>query len=467
MIESSASSRWGDLKGVRPIRLAHRALADSLDADAAVQTLVAQHGVHVDIAKQMVDIARVALPFLREDARRACLYLSIPFCPSRCLYCSFPVEVLGKKSQLLHPYLDLLLIEADAAISLAAKHDLIIDTLYIGGGTPSVLDVELTELLMAELNRILKRYGQKEAIREFTFEAGRVETVSERKMRIWKSFGVDRISLNPQSFSAAVQITVDRVLSQDAWRQSFEIARRVGFATINSDLIVGLPGETVTSFERGVRELIALRPENITLHALALKRGSRLNEYLVRHHREQSASDAPPGRKGKRGSGAKLEWLPDQGEGEMFDRAEAILLGAGYRPYYLYRQMNIKGGLHNVGYALPGHENRYNVRIIEESHSILACGVGAVSKILLGDRGSRSVDERRVANFNSLEEYMARFDELIERKRAAFAGRTHETDASGAEPIASDVSEPVVHDSDARMTRRGSREEEFDERSIQ
>lgn len=411
------ANRWGTLTGVRPIRLAHQELVRGLSDEDATRILTIRHGVTSEIAARMVQIARAELPFLQENPKRACLYLSIPFCPSRCLYCSFPVETVRRKGKLIPTYLELLLNEVDVSLSLAKKNGLIVDCIYIGGGTPSVLTLEQTETLLSGVDAALRRYGHG-AILEYTFEAGRVETIDEEKMRLWKDYGIDRISLNPQSFASEVQVAVGRPLSNAHWELCFDAARRVGFRTVNSDLIVGLPGETVDSFVSGVEQLIALRPENITIHALALKRGSRLNEQLVRQH------DAH--RKGKRGSAAKLEWLPEQGEETMFDRSEALLMREGYSPYYLYRQMNIKGGLHNVGYALPGHESRYNIRMIEESHSILACGVGAVSKGKV-DHGSFCIDERRIANFNSIEEYIARFDELIERKIDAFRTSMGET----------------------------------------
>lgn len=396
------SHQWGAVTGVRPVKLLRR-LSQKMGEDAAVRWL--QKNLLVGDAK--ADLCRRTL---REENRLLALsrpdsfslYVSIPFCPTRCDYCSFVSHTVERAAKLIPDYVDCLCREIEATGEISRRLGLRLETVYIGGGTPTTLSAE-------QLRRVLGTIGRSldlSSLREYTVEAGRPDTITEEKLRALKECGVTRVSINPQTLQDSVLQAIGRRHTAAQFFEAFALARKCGFANLNADLIAGLPGDDVEGFRQSLDGIIRLRPESITVHALAMKRASN----LVAHRR----ADFSGGEQAVR----------------MVSYSGERLSAEGYRPYYLYRQSRAAGNMENVGWALPGSEGLYNVYIMDETHTILACGAGAVTKLKQPD-GDRI---ERVFNFKFPYEYIGRFDELLQRKERVIP--FYETDVPQALPEA-------------------------------
>lgn len=373
---------WGILTGVRPIKLyAHLAAADGEEAaDRWFRDTLYVSEAKTSLART---VARNQRPIIaRSDARSYSLYVSIPFCPTRCNYCSFVSQSIEKAKGLIEQYLPLLHEELRRTADIARALRLRLLSVYIGGGTPTTLSAEQLDALLGEIESDFDL----SACTEFTVEAGRPDTVTADKLKTLKKHGVTRISVNPQTFSDEVLERIGRRHTTQQTLDAFALAREVGFDNINMDLIAGLSGDTVGSFCASVDAARRLDPESITVHTLAVKRSARVN-----------AADT----------------LREQGlTSRMLDYAARELTSGGYEPYYLYRQSNMLSNLENIGWAKPGFFSPYNIYIMEETHSILACGAGAVTK--LRDCSSNYLE--RIFNFKYPYEYISRFDEMLARK---------------------------------------------------
>ena len=331
----------------------------------------------VDASRHTIEAAKLLDP---DDLS---VYIGIPFCPTRCAYCSFVSQSIERFGEFLPAYLDALLREIAHTGKLLRDSGFHIRTLYIGGGTPTTLSsAQMAQLLEAihtsfDLSRCL----------EFTVEGGRPHTLDEEKLRVIKAGGATRISINPQTFSDEVLANIGRKHSAQDILDCYADARRAGHEDINMDLIAGLPGDTVEGFEHSLRQAIALQPENITVHTLTLKRASRI---VIEDQKENDYADVAA----------------------MLEKCH-LLAEAGYRPYYLYRQKNTLQNLENVGWCKPGHEGYYNIYIMEEVQTILSAGAGGSTK-LVADGGKRM---QRIFNFKYPNEYIQRFAEVLERKK--------------------------------------------------
>ena len=352
-----AAPPWGALTGIRPAKLAARRLAEG-KTDAA-EFLAETYRVSPVRAALAAECGAASLA---ADASLApgdvSLYVGIPFCPTRCAYCSFVSHSVEKSFKLVAPYLEALFGEIAETGERVAREGLRPVTLYIGGGTPTTLTAEQLAALAAKLRGSFDL----SALREFTVEAGRPDTITKEKLLALRESGVTRISINPQSMDENVLHAIGRAHSPDDILSAFAIAREVGFECINADLIAGLPGDSPEGFARSLETMLGLGAENITVHTLARKRASRMN----------------------------LEKTPVPGGAEvgiMLDLARTELYGHGYRPYYLYRQKFTAGGYENVGWSLPGLENLYNICIMEELHSIISMGAGGVTKLVNRESG--------------------------------------------------------------------------------
>jgi oxygen-independent coproporphyrinogen-3 oxidase len=311
------------------------------------------------------------------------LYIGIPFCPSRCSYCSF-TSFIGCKKDKIDEYIETLVYETEETIKMALNKGLILNTVYIGGGTPSILD----EIQINKIFNSISKYYDLSKINEVTFEAGRPDTLTEEKLICLKKNNVSRISINPQTMNEITLQTIKRSHSAEDIIKKYDLAKKIGFQCINMDVILGLPGEDEKDVEKTIRKIIKLKPENITVHALAYKKKSE----LTRESQER---------------------LKDYDlVGKMHEIINKECQAAGYKPYYIYRQKNIKGNSDNIGFTLTGKESIYNMIIIEELETILACGLGASSKI-------KTEEDRHVPfiNFKSLEEYKGRINEIISKKK--------------------------------------------------
>lgn len=373
---------WGVLTGVRPIKLYTR-LCEQMGQENAERyftsrLLVSEEKTHLS---RLVSRAQSAV-IARSGKRSFSLYVSIPFCPSRCSYCSFVSQSIERAGKLIEPYLALLHEEIRCTGDLARDLGLRLESVYIGGGTPTTLSAAQLAALIAQIRASFDMCY----CSEFTVEAGRPDTVTREKLIALRDGGVSRISINPQTFNDDVLTTIGRRHTVQQTLDAFSLARQVGMDNINMDFIAGLQGDTPERFYRSIDTACALAPESITVHTLAIKRSSRID-----------ASDA-------------------QGEfdttKQMLDYASAKLKDEGYIPYYLYRQSKMLSNLENIGWAKEGFFSPYNIYIMEETHSILACGAGGVTK--LRDTASNHIE--RIFNFKFPYEYIDRFDQMIARK---------------------------------------------------
>ncbi len=375
---------WGILTGVRPAKLMLN-LSNRFGEEAATAYFQSELRVSAEKTALALSVAKTETPItLESNPRSFSLYVSIPFCPSRCSYCSFVSHSNEQAKKLIPRYIDLLCRELEATAALAKQRDLHLETVYIGGGTPTALSAgalgTVTDAIRANFDLTPQT--------EFTIEAGRPDSVSDEKFDVITAAGATRISINPQTFSDDVLRTIGRRHTSAQTEEALRMARRHGFCNINMDLIAGLPTDTPDSFRRTLEKTLSFSPENITVHTLAHKRAST----LVTKQLETGSVEAA---------------------GEMLSYAMRRLTEEGYVPYYMYRQSNCLGNLENVGWAKPGFACRYNIFMMEETHTVLAVGAGAVTKL----RSPFSVDLERIFNHKYPYEYIDRFDELIERKR--------------------------------------------------
>lgn len=384
----SYEPKWGVLIGVRPIKLLRR-LTEEMGEPQAIDYF--RHDLLVSEEKTALSVRTMRheqqiLSLSRPDSFS--LYVSIPFCPTRCAYCSFVAQTLNQTARLVPRYVELLCEELSYTAQVAKDLGLRLESVYLGGGTPTTLSAGQ----MAQLLDTITTEFDLSTCREFTVEAGRPDTITPEKLEVIKGRGADRISINPQTLNDEVLKVIGRDHTTAQTFDAFELARAHGFTHINMDVIAGLPQDTFESFSSTMDRLIQLSPESITVHTLSLKRSSRLNQ----NGQTQFFQDADLA-------------------GRMLDDSQRALSGAGYLPYYLYRQSRMVGNLENTGWSKPGYESFYNVFIMDETHTIFACGAGAVSKI----RDPYSNQLERIFNFKYPHEYESRFPEMLERKKKA------------------------------------------------
>ncbi len=376
---------WGVLTGVRPIKL----LRKFIDADTEENAL-AYFADEFKVTKEKLSLALITEKAEREilglsQRDSFSLYLSIPFCPSRCNYCSFVSQSVEKAKHLIGDYVKLLIEEIRITSDITKKLNLRLETVYMGGGTPTTLTAEQMDEVLSAVNENFDM----STCREFTVEAGRPDTITREKLFAIKRNGVTRISINPQTLNDEVLSIIGRRHSAKDTIDAFNLARECGFDNINMDLIAGLKGDCYQSFVKTLDKVRELSPESITIHTLALKRSSDLNQ-----------------------NNDEIKLNIKNETSLMLSYAEKELLADDYVPYYLYRQSRMAGNLENVGWSKKGFESLYNVYIMDETHTILACGAGAVTK--LKDFSSDKLE--RIFNFKYPYEYNTRFSELVERK---------------------------------------------------
>ncbi len=376
---------WGAQTGVRPVkylgRLTRALGAEKADAFFQNQLLVTP--AKIELCRRVLKTQGPMMARLAPE--RFSLYVSIPFCPTRCSYCSFVSHSMDKARKLIPDYVKLLCEEIKLTGELAARQKMTLDTVYFGGGTPTVLEAEELRQLM----EVVASSFPDSRLVEYTVEAGRPDTVTEEKLDCLKENGCTRISVNPQTFDDRVLKAIGRLHTGQMAVDAFWLARNKGFSCINMDLIAGLPGDTAEGFAKTVQTALELGPENITVHTLSAKRASRMT-YRGEHPVEGCA-------------------------GVMLEQSQNALTKQGYEPYYLYRQSRQTENLENTGWCLPGMEGYYNVYIMDECQTILACGAGASTKLVLGEN-----QIKRVFNFKFPYEYIDQFGEIQRRKKEAF-----------------------------------------------
>ena len=376
---------WGKMTGVRPVRLIHDKRAAGWSAEQIDRFFLQRFDCSEQKYEMAKEIADLQEPILRLGSapKTYSLYIGIPFCPSRCSYCSFVSCNLDRDRKMVQPYVDCLCKEVAEIRAQAERAGLTLCSIYIGGGTPTSLSAAQLRQLMGTAR---ENFDLTKVV-EYTVEAGRPDCTDAEKLAVIKEYGATRISINPQTFSDAVLANIGRKHSAQDILDCYADARRAGHEDINMDLIAGLPGDTVEGFEHSLRQAIALQPENITVHTLTLKRASRI---VIEDQKENDYADVAA----------------------MLEKCH-LLAEAGYRPYYLYRQKNTLQNLENVGWCKPGHEGYYNIYIMEEVQTILSAGAGGSTK-LVADGGKRM---QRIFNFKYPNEYIQRFAEVLERKK--------------------------------------------------
>ena len=346
---------WGALSGVRPTKLSTRALLGGQSPKQVKKHLEKDYFVtpaRQELALECSQATVRAMELLEETDLS--LYVGIPFCPTRCAYCSFVSRTVGQKSELMEPYLEALCREISVTGALLRNSSRKVRTIYIGGGTPTTLTRDQMDRLLCALR---ESFDLSRCV-EFTVEGGRPDTLDREKLMAIAARGVGRMSINPQTMTDSVLRACGRRHTGEDIRRVFAYARQAGYGSINMDLIAGLPTDGYEGFCRSLREVVALDPENITVHTLAIKKGADLYE--------------------------NRQGLPSQQEvAKMVDFANETLAKAGYHPYYLYRQKYMSGSFENVGWSKPGHDCLYNIYMMEEIHPILSLGAGGMNKVIL------------------------------------------------------------------------------------
>jgi oxygen-independent coproporphyrinogen-3 oxidase len=345
---------WGVLTGVRPTKVASEMLSTGMSKTRVKRQLMSDYLLYAKKANLATEVAIHEKKIIGTPSSADCsIYVSIPFCPTRCQYCSFVCYTSNKLLSLIPEYVDRLVADLKELFAAVARNHLNIKTVYIGGGTPSILEPDQLRKL---LNALCEGIAGRE-IEEFTCESGRPDTITKEKLKVIKEYGVGRISVNPQTLCEEVLQGIGRSHTVDDFYRAYNTAREVGIEAINTDLIAGLPGDTFQRFSASMDGIIALSPKNITVHTFCVKRSAAWRQSNVYSLRGGEA-------------------------GKSVDYAQISSRDAGYIPYYMYRQKNTVGNFENVGFSLPGYEGKYNIYMMEEVHSILSAGAGAVTKLV-------------------------------------------------------------------------------------
>ncbi|MDO5725552.1 MAG: coproporphyrinogen dehydrogenase HemZ [Tissierellia bacterium] len=366
---------WGSLTGIRPVKLVREIM--EAKKGSAYEILLKEYNISKEKIELSKSISDLQYKILNSLPSSYSIYINIPFCPSICKYCSFPTYKYSESMAEL--YIKNLIKEIKTFENLREEKP---NSIYIGGGTPTALSYTLLDGL---LENIIKIYGNDF---EFTVEAGRADTIDRNKLKILKEYGVNRISINPQTFNRDSLIAIGREQEDEAIYDAFYLAKTIGFNSINADLISGLPKDNYESFSNTLLNTVKLEPDNITIHALSVKNGSQI--YNIGGYKNP--------------------------EYEKMDKlSREFMRKNNYFPYYLYRQKRISGASENIGYSIVGKECIYNIVMMEDTDDIIAFGLGGVSKRIFDD--GRII---RQPNFRGLREYNERFDEIISKKRILF-----------------------------------------------
>lgn len=376
---------WGSLTGIRPTKIALSRLEDGWKEDDIRRFMKETYMTSdekIDLSVEIAAREKRLMEPINYDSGYS-LYVGIPFCPTTCLYCSFTSYPISKWKGRTGLYLEALFKELEYTAEKMKGRPL--DTIYFGGGTPTSLPAEDIDAILCKLEQLFDTKN----VLEFTVEAGRPDSITEEKLKVLASHGISRISINPQTMNQKTLDLIGRRHTVENVKEKFHMARALGFDNINMDLIMGLPGEDLDDVKHTLEEIEALKPDSLTVHSLAIKRAARLNMF-----KEEYAD-------------LKISNTP-----EMIALSEACARRMGMEPYYLYRQKNMAGNFENVGYSLPGKACLYNILIMEELATIVACGAGTTTKVVFPSENRRE----RCENVKEVEQYISRIDEMIGRK---------------------------------------------------
>lgn len=383
---------WGCFTGIRPAKIVNKMLDNGENKLEVMNELIGKFLVAPEKAELAYEVAETQHDLRKlQNERSISVYIGIPFCPTRCLYCSFTSNPMGKYENMADTYIDTLIYEMNAVSKRVIDEGLNIESVYIGGGTPTALNKDrLSKLLVAVHDIWFKISGI--PVREFSVEAGRPDSIDEEKLSVLRDFEVTRISINPQTFNDSTLKIIGRGHTSHEFDVAFKLARKMGFNNINTDLIAGLPGEDLEMFNISLSEILKYKPENLTVHAMSIKKASELRQRLDQFRNSTNSKVVE----------------------EMIDLAHRSAKDSMMKPYYLYRQKNMLGNLENTGYTVDGHGSLYNIHIMEEDQTVLAFGAGSVSKYVTFKDGECHIE--RTFNVKGVEEYIRRCDEMVNRK---------------------------------------------------
>ena len=382
---SGKSLPWGSMIGVRPAKTVNMLFEEGYSEEEIFQELTQKYHASQEKSELAINVAKNQSRMLAQtDKNEISIYIGIPFCPTRCLYCSFTSNPIKKYENLVDEYIDVLIEEMEATKGIVKDKEYKIKSVYIGGGTPTSISAEQLDKLLDAVDRI---WGQSHML-EFCVEAGRPDSITRKKLEVLKKYNVTRICINPQTLNNETLERIGRRHTAETFFKAFELSREIGFDNINIDVIAGLPGEDFLMFKNTLDGVLELEPENITVHTMSLKRASDLNrdkdEYIMTAAEEVN---------------------------KMVSYAYKNIVSCGLSPSYMYRQKNMLGNLENVSYSKEGYNSYYNIHIMEEDMNILAFGAGGATKI---------VDEVKIERFfnaKDVEGYIKRKDEIVDKKK--------------------------------------------------
>ena len=373
---------WGSMCGIRPAKNVRELAEDGLNENEIREMFETVYEVSPDKTELAMTVAENEKEILKNIGKNSVgIYIGIPFCPTRCLYCSFVSTDMKFSAKYMDDFCDKLVLEIEKTAEIIKKLGVYVESIYIGGGTPTALDNENLRKVLENVNKFFNL----ENLKEFTLEAGRADTITREKLDTAKKYGVTRISINPQTMNDETLKKVGRMHTSEDVKKCFFEAREAGFDNINMDLIAGLPDENFEMFKKSIDEVAALNPDDITVHTMCVKHGARLKN-------------------------TEVEFTESAIMNKMLSYAQKKMKETGRIPYYMYRQKNMVGNLENVGYAYPDKMSTYNISIMEEKQTIIALGGGGSTKIVTDS------DIIRIYNYKDPKEYIDKFENILERK---------------------------------------------------
>lgn len=381
---------WGILVGIRPSKIALKYLEEGKSEEEIINLFKTKHLASEEKAKLCIEVAKKESRFINNNEKNIAIYIGMAFCPTRCFYCSFTANAIGKSKKLVNPYLEALTYEIKEMKKYVSDRGLKIESVYFGGGTPTAVNNEEFEFIM---NEIYNAFVLDKDIKEFTVECGRPDSITLEKLETMKKYNTTRISINPQTMNDDTLKMIGRGHNSKDVIEKFELARNLGFKDINMDIIIGLPGEGIKEVKHTASEILKLKPDSLTVHGLSLKRASILYENFIL----------------KKGIQIKKQ----EELSLMYDESENLAKNLNIDPYYMYRQKNMVGNMENLGYSKEGKECLYNIQMIEDKQTIIALGADAVSKIVF-------LEEDRIERFGNvkdIKEYTSRIKEMVEEKK--------------------------------------------------
>ncbi|MGG5462554.1 coproporphyrinogen III oxidase [Clostridium sp. B9] len=382
---------WGTLVGIRPSKIALSLIRDGKSEEEIIKYFEDNYMASEEKAKLCIEVAEREESFVNKDENSISIYVGMPFCPTRCLYCSFAANPIAGFKRDVNPYLEALNKEISAIRDYVAQKGLKIETVYFGGGTPTSVNNEQFEDLM---KHVYESFVKGKNVKEFTVECGRPDSITEEKLNSMKRYEVSRISINPQTMNDKTLKSIGRGHLTADVVEKFNLARSLDFDNINMDIIIGLPNEDIEEVTRTCSLIKELNPDSLTIHGMSIKRASRLYENLVLNQSIKVANQ--------------------KNLNKMYDMSKELGRELDMYPYYMYRQKNMVGNMENVGYSKAGKECVYNIQMIEDKQTIIALGADAVSKVVFLNEGKNRIE--RFANVKDVKEYVKRIDEMVEGK---------------------------------------------------